>query len=237
MSKITNDELRARQILADYYRRDGNDGMADEVVADNWRDRTTPGEISLVEAITRGITELLASRASETGVSEAYRVKALVEQIFVAATVFHVGWHAEEEALEFIQELAQQALAALALSPAAQGKAEPVRWWEHTLHREEFNKPQLKVTNSPSSPFGIQGRNYDPSFHVTSRPLYTHPSPPSISAGRDEGLERVASAIAALEQRDFGVAPIPYRDGFFVAVSCAYRIVVGEIRSAKGSRE
>lgn len=46
-------------------------------------------------------------------VSDEAGVKPLVEQIFVAATVLPVGRHAEEEALEVIQGLALQALAAL----------------------------------------------------------------------------------------------------------------------------
>ncbi len=56
MGQAVDAELRARHILADYYRRECADaGMADGVLSEHWKAHTSPGELSLLSAIARGI--------------------------------------------------------------------------------------------------------------------------------------------------------------------------------------
>lgn len=77
--------------------------------------------------------------------------------------------------------------AALALSPAAQGKAEPVAWrYRFTTFSGNRSIWQYWDGVQPSKIGKLAGLS-----DFEEQPLYTHPSP-SISAGRDEGLEEAA---------------------------------------------
>jgi hypothetical protein len=52
-------ERQAREIMADYYRQFGNDGMAEDVVGDDWIARSSNGERGLIAAICRGLRAAL----------------------------------------------------------------------------------------------------------------------------------------------------------------------------------
>lgn len=52
-------------------------------------------------------------------------------------------------------------------------KAEPAAWL-HTLHMEH-GQSRSRASLSPKHPFGKRGADYDPSYSVTTAPLYTDP--------------------------------------------------------------
>ena len=167
------------------------------------------------EVVSALATELLASRASAEGVSEEM-VEAVAAWFAKLHDDFAVEGSDPYRANDHARTVARRALeAALALSPAAQGKAEPAQaaWTEAEIAaaREIWATTEGNLTPPPPAAIGIVMANADrsmwlPSFFPSSGllvrqgdfhewnvvPVYTHPSPPSISAGRDEGLEEAA---------------------------------------------
>lgn len=175
-------------------------------------------------------TELLASRASETGVSDWHPLDGLGDELldcvkkldaggdadYVSATIYRVGKY----------------LNTLALSPAAQGKAEPVGDWQRTVKYllarcEDYDGTQMSDGAEPmgvtcatlrGAAKAIEGLAATVSHQhevvvlerearIKAEAALPHPSiPTSISAGRDEGLE----AAAQIAEADNGKPECPY---------------------------
>jgi hypothetical protein len=71
--------------------------------------------------------------------------------------------------------------------------------WLHTMHMEGGQTQRLLSDDEDDDhPFGVKGRDYDPSYHVTITPLYAHPASAPENA-RGEAVN--------------GVIPIKMADG------------------------
>lgn len=165
----------------------------DELLNAEWQklvekdDRTSPEEYPDMVLISKPeLAELLASRASETGVSEEQVAKALEVWSGIAWAFIRDHTNGGVNGAMADPEVAMRAAleAAFALSPAAQGKAEPGQTPVGYVSQSSLNivsmdgEHDVWMTRAP----------VDVRFPIPLY-LYLHPSPPSISAGRDEGLE------------------------------------------------
>ncbi|MBZ9939191.1 hypothetical protein LB518_23035 [Mesorhizobium sp. BR1-1-16] len=93
---------------------------------------------------------------------------------------------------------------------AASIGAEPVAWM-HILRKEVFNDPEVRVTTNPSHPFGVSGKDFDPSFAVETRPLYAAPvHSPTYREGELSGIEKTDRESIG---RDIYLALYQHKDG------------------------
>jgi hypothetical protein len=81
---VTDTERLARECLADFYRSNGDNDMAADVVADDWERRSSPGETGLIKAIKRALTAALA--VGDEGIREP---EAALRQIRAMFEVHH----------------------------------------------------------------------------------------------------------------------------------------------------
>lgn len=59
---------------------------------------------------------------------------------------------------------------------AAAGREGEAVAWRHVMHMEG-GQFMVRTTPNKHNPWGIQGKDFDSSYTVTSEPLFTHPAP------------------------------------------------------------
>lgn len=141
----------------------------------------------------------------------------------------------------------RQLIAAALRHMAVGAEAVPVAWM-HTLHVESFNEPDVRVTMSPTHPFGVSGEDFDPSFWTSTEPLYPHPvgTPPAAPEHRREGELAGLERAARWHDDEADKADIDFRMGLSkgrsdaALVSLSHRVTchradATSIRALKGS--
>jgi hypothetical protein len=84
------------------------------------------------------------------------------------------------------------------IAPAPESARGEAVAWLHTMHMEGGQTQRLLSDDEDDDhPFGVKGRDYDPSYHVTITPLYAHPTPAPESA-RGEAVGALLDACKTM---------------------------------------
>ncbi|UXN73417.1 hypothetical protein N8D56_21460 [Devosia sp. A8/3-2] len=91
-----------------------------------------------------------------------------------------------------------QSLRSLSLDSGTGGQ-QPVAW-QHCLVNSDGYEYDGEVNTSEKHPFGRPGRDYDASFSVISRPLYSSPTEPKAGVVEKASIHELEQSVSALEE-------------------------------------
>ena len=141
-----------------------------------------------------------------------------IDHVHVVVTSSHLpGWKENREAWAIIQA-------------ALRTRGEAVAW-RHTMHMEG-GQQRFDVSPNSAQPFGVPGKDFDPSYHVTTEPLYTAPPAPRVDEAMVERACELSWPVAK-----FGMEPSDWNQADPMRRSHHKRVVRAALTAALENRD